>query len=345
MMGALRHAAAHAQVRARLPGLLDAPAWRSLLQQGDVEGIAERLQDGPYGSALPARPAALERRLTAALAEETRTAATFDWGATRALLVAYGRRFELANLKTVLRARHHDIPWERAAEFLTPLQRSRLPWRALLEAPTTEALARLLEGTPFGPPLHTVLEQQGDASPFRFEVALDLAYFQDLVRRIERLAGRDGRRARTFLGDWIEVENLSWAFRYRRLAGLTPEETINYTLHRAFHAGLDAVRRVVMGSTVAEEAMRLGLGYAVDADAPEDEALAALERAAGQRRADAAERLFLGAPFDVGAPLALLVLRETEVRDLVTLIEGVAGGLPRDALTVRFLGRARELRA
>ncbi len=343
MTGALRHAATHAQVRARLPGLLDVPAWRSLVLQESVEGVAQRLEDGAYGTGLPTRPAALQRRLTATLAEETHAAATFAWGATRSLLVAYGRRFELANLKTVLRARHHEVPWERGAAFLTPLRHTRLPWRALFEAPTTEAVARRLEGTPFGPPLLTVLEQHGDAAPFRFEVALDLAYFQDLVRRIERLGGRDGRRARTFVGDWIEVENLSWAFRYRRLAGLTPEETINYTLHRAFHAGLDAVRRVVTGSTVAEEAARLG--YAIDPEAPEDEALAALERSAGQRRADAAEHLFLGAPFDVGAPLALLALRETEVRDLVTLIEGVAAGLRRDAVTVRFLGRARASRA
>lgn len=343
MMGVLRHAATHAQVRARLPGLLDTSQWNGLLQQPDVEGVAKLLQDGAYGNELPSGPAALERRLTAALAEETHAAAAFTWGTSHALLIGYGRRFELANLKTVLRARHHAVPWERAADLLIPLRHSALPWRALFEAPTTEALARRLEGTPFGPPLLTVLEQQGDASPFRFEVALDLAYFQDLVRRIGRLSGRDGRRAHTFLGEWIEVENLSWAFRYRRLAGLTSEETINYTLHRAFHAGLDAVRRVVTGSTVAQEASRLG--YSVDAEAPEDQALAALERAAGQRRAEAAERLFLGAPFDVGAALALLVLRETEVRDLITLVEGVAAGLGRGALTTRFLGRARALEA
>ncbi len=340
MMGVFRHAAAYAQVRARLPGLLSSSEWRSLLEEQGVEGIARRLEGGAYGSELPSQPAALELRLKATLAEETGAVATFHWGATRALLDAYARRFELANLKTVLRARHHGVPWARSVVVMTPLKRSSLPWRPLLEAPSMEAVARLLAGTPFARPLLTVLEQHGDAAPFRFEVALDLAYFQELVRRIERLTGRDGERARTFLGDWIEVENLEWAFRYRRLAGLTPEETVNYTLHRAFGAGLDAVRRVVMGSTVAEEAARLG--YVIDGDAPEDEALAALERTAGQQRADAALHLFLGAPFDVGAPLALLTLRETEVLDLITLIEGVAAGLSKGALATRFLGPLRH---
>jgi V/A-type H+/Na+-transporting ATPase subunit C len=340
MMGVLRHAASHAQVRARLPGLLPPSGWRALLAERDVEGIARRLQGGAYGSALPEQPAALERHLKATLAEETNVVATFHWGATRALLATYARRFELANLKTVLRARHYGIPWERSAVVMIPLKRSALPWRALLEASSMEAVARMLEATPFARPLVTVLEQQGDAAPFRFEVALDLAYFQELVRRIERLTGRDGERARTFLGDWIEVENLAWAFRYRRLAGLTPEETVNYTLHRAFGAGLDAVRRVVMGSTVAEEATRLG--YVIDSDAPEDEALAALERTAGQQRAEAALRVFLGAPFDVGATLALLTLRETEVLDLITLIEGVEAGLSQGALATRFLGPLRR---
>lgn len=344
MSGALLHAASHARTRARLPSLLSREAWSTLLQQSGVTGIAAVLSGaGAYQSGLPGEPGALERRLTAAWAEEVRALAAFVWGRPRALLVAYGRRFELANLKTVLRARHHGVAWSRTAVLLLPLPRSTLAWRALLEAPSIEALAQRLGGTPFARPLLTVLEQHGDAAPFRFEVALDLAYFQELVRRIERLSGRDGTRARTFLGEWIEVENLSWAFRYRRLAGLTPEETVNYTLHRAFRAGLDAVRRIVTGSTVAEEAARLG--YLVDSGAPEDEALAALERAAGQRRADAARRLFLGAPFDVGAPLALLALRETELRDLITLVEGVNAGLSRGALTTRFIGHARSLEA
>ena len=39
---------------------------------------------------------------------------------------------------------------------------------------------------------------------------------------------------------------------------MTPEEIINYTLHRAFAAGLDTIRRVALGSPLAVEAARMG---------------------------------------------------------------------------------------
>ncbi|HKI56440.1 MAG TPA: V-type ATPase subunit [Trueperaceae bacterium] len=336
MIGAMRHAAVHAQVRARHATLLEPAAWRGLLQERDLRGIAARLRDTRYGPDLPDDAAGLERELDAALAAETLTVSTFAWGETRALLDAYARRFELANLKTALRARFYALPAETRDLAMIPLPRTRLRWRALSEAPSMEAFAGQLAGTPYARPVRTVLEQKGEASPFPFEVALDLAYFQTLVRRIQRLGGRDGRRARLLLGTWIAVENLSWAFRYRRLSGLTPEETVNYTLHSAFGAGLEAVRRVVLGATVAEEASRLG--FTVDPDAPEDEAVAALERAADEARAEAAVTMFFGAPFDLGAPLALLTLREVEVRDLVTLIEGRSADLDDAALHARLLG-------
>jgi len=332
----MRHAAAHAQVRAIRAGLLDREDWKALLRQPDVPSIARLLRDSAYGPELPGDAAGLERGLDTHLAAETLRLSAFEWGATRALLDAHARRFELANLKTALRARFYALPEEVRESAMVPLPRTRLRWRALSEAPTMGAFARLLEGTPYAGPVNTVLEQKGEASAFAFEVALDLAYFQALVRRIHRLGGRDGRRARELLGSWIAVENLSWAFRYRSLSGLTPEETVNYTLHYAFGAGLEAVRRIVLGATVADEARRLG--FTVDPDAPEDEALAGLERAAAEARAEQAARLFYGAPFDLGAPLALLTLREVEARDLVTLIEGRAAGLEDAALQARMLG-------
>lgn len=336
MTGVLRHAATHAQVRAVRASLLGRAGWEALLEEPNVAGVARRLRDSAYGPDLPDDATELERALDGHIAAETLRLSAFQWGGTRALLDAHARRFELANLKTALRARFHALPAEVREPALIPIPRTRLPWRALSEAPSMEAFARLLEGTPYARPVRTVIEQKGEASAFAYEVALDLAHFQTLVRRVRRLGGRDGRRARELLGGWIAVENLSWAFRYRRLSGLAPEETLNYTLHSAFGAGLEAVRRVVSGATVAEEARRLG--FTIDPDAPEDEALAGLERAAAEARADLAERIFYGAPFDLGAPLALLTLREVEARDLVTVIEGRAAGLDDAAVRARLLG-------
>lgn len=342
MMGPFRHAASHAQARARHASLLGAETWRSLLSEETVEGVAGRLGRA-LDTELPVAPALLERDLQQRLAAETHALAALQWGAPRRLLVSYARRFELANLKTLLRARHHAVTVERCEAMLIPLPHTVLPWRAVLAARSVEEVADLVSGTPYARPLRTVLEQQGEAPPFPLEVALDLDYLQTLVRRVLALSGADGRRARVFLGGWIAVENLSWAFRYRRLAGLTPEETVNYTLHRAFGAGLAAVRRVATGAGVADEAARLG--YRIDPELPEESALPSLHRAALRRRFEAATRLFDRTVFDLGTVLALLALREAELADLVTLIEARAEGLGNEDVTARLVGPGRRREA
>ncbi len=341
MTGVLRHAASYAQARALHGELLQAAAWRTLRREQDVAGIARRLEDGPYGPEVPFDPAGLERRLKSRLAAWTARMTALQWGDPKELLRAYSRRFELANLKIVLRGLVHRLPRARVTALLLPLPHSPLKWQALLDAGSLQGVADQLGGTPYQRPLHTVLEQQGEASLFPFEVALDLAYLQALVRRIERLGGADARAAERYLGRWIAVENLSWAFRYRRLAGLTPEETINYTLHRAFGAGLDAVRRVALGASVAEEAERLGLR--VDPGLTEDDALTLLELAAARQRSDAASRAFQGVLFDLGAVLALLTLREAEVRDLVTLVEARRSGVADETLRARWVSPAARM--
>lgn len=338
MMGALRHAASYAQARALHASLLPPEGWRVLRREPERAGVVRRLRDTPYGPDLPSELGALERHMKRRLAAVTARVATLPWGAPQAVLRAYARRFELANLKIVLRGLYHRLPAERVTALLLPLPEPTLPWTVLLDGGSIAAVADALAGTPYQRPLRTVLEQQGEGALFPFEVALDLAYLQTFVRRIEHLGGADRAAAERFLGQWIAVENLSWAFRYRRLAGLTPEETINYTLHRAFGAGLDAVRRVSLGAEVADEAARLGI--AVDGALSEDDALTALELAATRQRHAHARRAFAGVVFDLGAALGLITLLEGEVRDLVTLLEGRDRGLRESVLDDRWVTAA-----
>ncbi len=336
MIGALRYAASHAQVRARRSSLLAPPAWRRLRATEGLEEVASRLDATRYGPGVPRSAAALGRHLKTSLAAEAAALAAPLWGLPQAAVRAYARRYEIANLKTVLRCHHFGIAPERGRLLLLALPASSVAWPQLLDAAGVAGVADALAGTAYERPLRTVLEQGAGATPFALEVALDLSYFQHLVAVLARLRGPDAAAARRTLGSWIAVENLSWAFRYRVLAGLTAEETINYTLHRAFGAGLEAMLRVATGATVAEEAARLG--YEVDPSLPVDAALAALELTATRRRVAEAEAAFARGTMDLGCALAHLVLADAEARDIVALAEGRALGLDDASLAARFVG-------
>jgi V/A-type H+-transporting ATPase subunit C len=173
---------------------------------------------------------------------------------------------------------------------------------------------------------------------FFLEVALDVFYFQRLVRLIEAQSSRDAADARRFLGRWIAVQNVLWAYRFRIYGRMTPEEIINYTLHRAFAAGLDTVRRIALGSPLASEAARLGFWFS--AELSEVEALSEIEILMDRERFRHASAI-IGRPlFHLGGVLAYLWLLEAEVRDLTIIVEGKATGLAGAEITRRLVRAA-----
>ena len=166
---------------------------------------------------------------------------------------------------------------------------------------------------------------QQEGRLFYLEIAVDLFYFQKLVRLIESQTGKDGADARRFLGRSIAVQNLLWAYRYRIYGRMTPEEIINYTLHRAFAAGLETVRRVALGSPLVVECERLG--FHISPGLSEVEGLTEVEVLAERERFRYATAALRRPLFQLRGALAYLWLLDAEVRDLTVIVEGKRTGL------------------
>ena len=160
---------------------------------------------------------------------------------------------------------------------------------------------------------------------FYLEIALDLFYFEKLVRLIESQSGKDAADARGFLGRSIAVQNMLWAYRYRIYGRMTPEEIINFSLHRAFSAGLDTIRRVALGSPLAMEAARLG--FRISPGISEVEGLTEIEVLAERERFRYAKAAIRRPLFQLRGAFAYLYLLEAEVRDLTLIAEGKLAGL------------------
>ena len=187
--------------------------------------------------------------------------------------------------------------------------------------------------------LHPVMERyQQERRLFPLEIALDLFYFQKLVRLMESLSGKEAGGTRRFLGRSIAIQNLLWAYRYRIYGRMTPEQIINYTLHRAFGAGLDTVRRVALGTPLAVEAARFG--FEVAPDLPEVEALTEIEILAGRELWRRAVASMTHPLFDLGGVFAYLWLLDAEVRDLMVVAEGKTMGLSGPEIARRMVRTA-----
>lgn len=344
VLSAAAYAAPQARVRARRSGLLTDAAWRGLLEATSSGELATAFEATPYASDVVGDEVGIEQALISRVAQGGHALLRSLQGRPRDLVAWYLRRFDLDNLKTVLRTIHHHQDRERARALLLRFEGSTLDWEALLDAGSIAVLIDRLRATPYARPLELALERyQEEQLPFYLEVSLDLAFFQRLVRLTERLGGTDRRQTERLLGFWIATRNLLWAYRYRVYARMSPEEIVNYTLHRAYAVDVAAVRRVATGAPISEEARRVGVDIPAEL-APRD-ALARFETLARRALFARAQSSFRGWLFHLGAVLAYLVLLETEVRDLITVVEGKAQGLAATELASRLIREVPGVRA
>lgn len=348
MFAAVGYASVQARVRARRSRLLDAATWSELTDAATLERALDVLRATPYADTVPpagaaADPlAALQRGLRRRLRRELVGLAASVPPTARELLLWYADAATVQDLKLLLRAAWHDHPFETVWPATTLAVREDAAYTDVATARGVPGLIAELERTPFGRPLADAWERaREDRRPFYLEVALDLAWQRGLVARIEALSGSDRDDAKELLGKALARANLIAAGRYRALAGVSPEEVVNFCLHRDLGGGLAMVQRVAVGAALRDEAAALGVELpapaAAEGSATDDAAtLLALERASDRLQRAAARARFGRQPFGLGLVLAYAIERAAEAADLVALAEGKAQGLDPDALRARL---------
>lgn len=323
MLAAVGYASAQARARARRARLLSGATWRELLSAAGRERALEILARTAYPDL--AHTERIERALRRHVYRETRSLADALPTRGRDLLRWYASRFEVQDLKRSIRALHHGRPVDEAVEAWTREAGDDPIVTELAGVRSLDALRRAMSSRPYGKALDDAWDRfRAERRPFFLEVALDLAFQQGLVSRIEALGRGDREDAEALLGRWLARSNLLAAVRYRALAGMRPEEVVNFCLHEDFGGGLAMVQRIAAGAPVHAEAAALGVD--LPADATERDNARALERRTEAMRRAQAHRRFARSPFGIGLPLAYLIELEAEIDDLVRLLEAKRQG-------------------
>jgi V/A-type H+-transporting ATPase subunit C len=354
LLGPVRYAAPNAGVRARLAQRLSTNRWAQLLAAPDLDAVIALLGTTAYGAPLAAatgqtpEPEQVEQQLRAYLIQAFRVPFKLMQGKPRTLLDWLWRRFELENVKTVIRSVARNRPPRDIRAALPPLGRgSELPWDAMIEAQSLPALLPSLRttfhGEQYAHALEPAMERYGrEGELFVLEVALDLAYYRRLLRLLDGLAGRDRRDAGRFVGTLIDGHNLLWAFRYRVYFDLSPEEILNYTLQRRLRVDAAMVREIALGASLPEATRAVWNDRLPDLERLEElppaEALPELELIVRRYLYTLAQRALEGYPFHLGTILAYTVLLESDVQDLIAIAEGKAANWSAEQIRPTLIG-------
>jgi V/A-type H+-transporting ATPase subunit C len=264
----------------------------------------------------------LEQRVISQLLEETTVLIRPLSGAERSFLLYWTERFEISNLKALLRGK---MTGERPAALLarlTPMGAfARLDSEDLAHAEDAGELLRRLEAGPYADivrPARRAFAESHD--PFLLDAALDRSYYEGLENRARPLEKEAGATFQRLMSSLIDRINLVWLLRYRFNYKLPPAQV--YFLLVASRYSLPSSRLRVLAA--------LGSTAEVLAALPEalrnllagvngiPEVFATMERDAAEK---AGKVLHSGAPA-IARAFAYLILRERDLRSLRAVLRG-----------------------
>jgi V/A-type H+-transporting ATPase subunit C len=336
--GVFGYAAINARVRAMYSYLLTPQAWSELINAADFPALLSLLRRSMYASYLARvnevdlTPRRAVYQIKSQMADNYVTVLRAAPQQTCPLISQLYRDFEVDNLKAVLRGIRSGASWDQIRYVLFPLgEMAVLPAEAMVQSGSITAAVEMLHGTPYYDTLSFAMKRFSlEQSLFPLEVALDLSFWREIWHQINQLPGLDRKRALQVLGSQLDVNNLLWAIRYRVYYNLSEEEVINYTLPIGYKVRDVDIRAIASGMEIPQVVSRI---FPNLTDVPTlllepRSGLPELEVQLQRYVMEQARKAFIGIPFQIGVPLAYLILKNMEIQDLTVLIEAKSSHTP-----------------
>jgi len=245
-------------------------------------------------------------------------------GSARAILVHWSRKFELYNLKTLIRGKLKQLSFEQIKPYLYVLpELLSLPHDRLLRTESIQELLRTLERSAFaGIALQARRVYEEKNEPFSLDAAIDRSYYTGMLRRIHQLEPVDRAALQRLVGTLIDQQNLIWLLRYRFSYQLSPTESyyllipFGRRLHRERLMQLVNMERFEQVIEALPEGLQSGMASVRD--------LLGAERQLELESAVQARDCLRFSQSAVTRALAYLVLREMDLKKLYALVQGKA---------------------
>lgn len=192
-------------------------------------------------------PLSLEARLIAQLLAETRLLLRPLAGVARQFLLYWIGRFEVSNVKTLIRAKLAGEPAASMAPRLVDLGPfARLDANALMRAEDVNELLSRLQASPYADLVRHARQAFEDShDPFVLDASLDRAYYEGLCRCARPLEETVGRSLEELMATLVDTVNLVWLLRYRFNYRLPPAQVFYLLAVTPYRLSGDSLRRLV----------------------------------------------------------------------------------------------------
>lgn len=330
MTGAGRYAELAAAVRSFKAELLHPNQIERLTEASSLSEIANILTEGHVTSVDSSDLTSVESYLIQNVIQITQRLAAYAPPDSRALIKLFAASHEFSCVKDVLKAIADQIAPEETVKYAVPAGRFTLErCKELIESHNPSRVVETLGNEDLRRFIMPKLA--GDKGGMASVAAIDQYYFGKLWSLSNLADPLDAQSARGLVGEVIDHLNILLAFR-SRLVGLDARATsdlmipVNYALGHSFTELSEATNTQnlmrVLDKTPYAKSLEL-LGHI------EGTAIS-VERALKRSHAKSCLNAFAGSPFNVGIALAFLFLKNYELQDFFSVINGKANGIPAE---------------
>jgi vacuolar-type H+-ATPase subunit C/Vma6 len=332
MTGAGRYAELAAAVRSFKAELVHSSLINRLVEAGSLSETVNMLTSGHVTGASSSDLSSIEGYLVQNVIDIAHRLAAYAPHDSRALIKLLAASHEFACIKDIVKSIADQVDPEEAIRNIVPAGKF-----------TSDKCKELIESHN----LTKVIETLDDEGLRRFMLpkltsdrggmlavsTLDQYYYSRLWAASNLPDPLDAQSARVLVGQAIDHLNILLSFR-ARLMGLDTRSTsemmipVNYGLGRAFIELGEATNLQnlfgVLDKTPYGSSVR-GLGHT-------EGAALGVERALDRDHAGACLNAFAGSPFNVGLAIAFLFLKNYELHDFFTILNGKANNVPADVM-------------
>lgn len=257
--------------------------------------------------------------------------------AERRLVLDWGAKYSLFNLKTLIRGKLRNLDQKEINDnFYEMPEQMRVSEQVRTELFRAEDVLELLRQLEAG--THRTLARQArevyekQRDPFELEAAIDQRYYLGLARQVASFSGNQADALRRLLGAELDRVNLLWLMRFRFSYLLSPSETF---YHLAPSMGLLTRERLLRLVNLDHfETVIAALPPPLDQMLAESRNIVDVQKRVGLFVAAEANRVLKRSPSAVARTLAYLMLRERDLLLLFALVQGQLLNLPSAAIEI-----------
>jgi len=326
--------------------LIDKKTLHSLAECRSSEELISRLKGSIYRNALRSIGNSSAEELQYIFKEELirlyRRMLSFSPEEIQSFLRDYVSRFEIENLKALLKGKNVGIPQRTLVKRIhlsveEIFGRRDLFTQAIKDKDVKSVIERFRE-TEYGPILLEGIQKYEETGSTKFfDFSLDRAYYENLLDSLGAIPQVDREMVSPFVGAKVDVFNIVTILRSKFL-GYPPHSIYRMVTHRFYKLTESQIRSLISSESINSALNMIKKGfYGIFLLTPGEfeEVLINFERAVKSSGLADLEKKRIVDPFTIASPLSVIVRKEVEVENLTRISSAIeCGWKPEDIVSV-----------